>query len=109
MGERPVLSPRSREIAILLGAFHWDRPFELYAHRRAGLAAGLTGAEIDALASRRPPPFRCPEERLAFNTTLALLDRQHLDETERAAAVSGLGSSGLGELVALVGYDDLVA
>ncbi|GAA5128504.1 carboxymuconolactone decarboxylase family protein [Pseudonocardia adelaidensis] len=103
------LSDRACEIAILLVAFHRDSPFELYAHRRAGRAAGLTDAEVEGLATRTPPSFSSDEERHVFTATLAILDRQTLDDAEYAAAVAGLGRRKLFELVALVGYYDQVA
>ncbi|MBW0115097.1 carboxymuconolactone decarboxylase family protein [Pseudonocardia abyssalis] len=103
------LSDRAREIAILLHAFHRASPFELYAHRRAGLAAGLSGAEIEGLASRTEPAFRSGEERLVFATTLAVLDRRDLDDAEYDAAAAELGERGVFELLALLGYYDLVA
>jgi 4-carboxymuconolactone decarboxylase len=103
------LTDRACEIAILLLAFHRDSPFELYAHRKAGRAAGLTDTEIEGLATRTPPTFRSDEERHVFTTTLAILDRKTLDDEEYAAAVEVLGERGLFELVALVGYYDQVA
>jgi len=103
------LSDRSCEIAILLVAFHRDSPFELYAHRKAGRAAGLTDTEIEGLATLTPPAFRSDEERLVFSTTVAILDHQNLDDAEYATAVATLGKRGLFELVALVGYYDQVA
>jgi 4-carboxymuconolactone decarboxylase len=103
------LTGRAREIAILLVAFHRDSPFELYAHRKAGRAAGLTDAEIEGLATRTPPEFRSDEERAVFGTTLAILDHADLDDAQYAAAVGTLGERGLFELVALLGYYDQVA
>lgn len=104
-----TLSDRSREIAILLHAFHRASPFELHAHRKAGRAAGLSDAEIEGLATRTPPAFRSAEERSVFTTTLALIDRKDLDDAEYAAAVAALGERKLFELVALIGYYDSVA
>lgn len=104
-----TLSDRAGEIAILLHAFHRASPFELYAHRKAGRAAGLTDHEIEGLATRTPPDFRSDEERLVFSTALAVLDRKNLDDTEYAAAVTTLGERTLFELVTLLGYYDLVA
>ena len=103
------LSDRSCEIAILLVAFHRDSPFELYAHRMAGRAAGLTEAEMDGLATRTPPTFRSDEESAVFSTTVAILDHHDLDDAGYAAAVAALGERGLFELVALVGYYDQLA
>ncbi|WP_343941200.1 carboxymuconolactone decarboxylase family protein [Pseudonocardia zijingensis] len=103
------LSDRSREIALLLHAFHRDSAFEIHAHRRAGRAAGLAEEEIEGLATRSAPAFRSEEERAVFTVTLALLDRQTLDDGEYADAVGVLGEQTLFELVSLVGFYDLVA
>jgi 4-carboxymuconolactone decarboxylase len=103
------LSDRSREIALLLHAFHRDSAFEIYAHRRAGRAAGLGEDEIEGLATRSAPSFRSEEERAVFDATVALLDRRTLDDAEYAEAVGVLGERKLFELVSLVGYYDLVA
>jgi 4-carboxymuconolactone decarboxylase len=104
-----VLSDRSREIAILLQAFHLDSPFELYAHRQAGRAAGLSDAEIEGLATCTAPDFQDDEERAVFATTLAILDRGTLDDTEYKTAVGSLGERTLFELVALLSYYSMVA
>jgi 4-carboxymuconolactone decarboxylase len=103
------LSDRSREIALLLHAFHRDSGFEIYAHRRAGRAAGLGEDEIEGLATRSAPAFRSEEECAVFGATVALLDRRTLDDGEYAEAVGVLGERKLFELVSLVGYYDLVA
>lgn len=103
------LSARSREIAILLMAFHRESPFELYAHRKAGRAAGLSDAEIEGLATCTPPEFTTDEERAVFTAALALLDRKNLDDHEYAAATAVLGERGVLELVVLLGWYDSVA
>lgn len=103
------LSDRAREIALLLHAFSRDCSFELYAHRIAGQAAGLTDDEIEGLATRTPPAFESDEERSVFATTLAILDRKTLDDAEYDAAVAALGERTLFELVALLGHYDMIA
>jgi alkylhydroperoxidase family enzyme len=104
-----TLSDRAREIAILLQAFHLDSSFELYAHRRAGRAAGLTDAEIDGLVTRSEPVFQDDQERAVFAATLPIVDRGSLDDAEYAAAVAALGERTLFDLVALLSYYDMVA
>ena len=103
------LSERAREIALLLHAFDRDCAFEIYAHRKAGRAAGLTDGEIEGLASRTPPSMETAEERAVFHTTLALLDRRRLNDGEYAVAVDVIGERRLFELVSLIGHYDLVA
>ncbi|MGO2111081.1 MAG: carboxymuconolactone decarboxylase family protein [Pseudoclavibacter sp.] len=104
-----TLTDRCREMALLLHAFHRDSEFELYAHRLAGRAAGLSDDEIEGLASRSEPAFETDAERATFDVTIALLDRQTLDDDEYSSAVEVLGTRALFELVALVGYYDMIA
>lgn len=104
-----TLTDRCREIALLLHAHHRRSEFELYAHRLAGRAAGLTDDEMEGLASRREPVFETETERATFEVTIAILDRQTLDDSEYARAVEVLGERGLFELVALIGHYDMIA
>ncbi|GGA71607.1 hypothetical protein GCM10011490_22900 [Pseudoclavibacter endophyticus] len=103
------LSSRSKEIAVLLHAHHRASSFEVFAHRRAGMTAGLSEEEVEGLATRVPPAFATDEERSVFETTISLLDRQALDDAEYAAAVDVLGERRLFELVSLVGFYDMIA
>lgn len=103
------LSPRCREIAILVVAFHRDSAFELHAHRRAGRAAGLSDEEIEALAQAPGPEFSAADERVTQSVTRALIANGTLDATEYAEAVDVLGERLLFELVILVGYYLLLA
>ncbi len=104
-----ALSDRCREIAILLVGYHRASAFELYAHRPAGRAAGLSEGEIDGLAVPPGPTFPDPTERAVHAATRAMLRTGTLTDAEFAAAVTALGTSGLFELVVLVGYYQLVA
>jgi alkylhydroperoxidase family enzyme len=104
-----ALSDRCREIAILMVGFHRASAFELYAHRAAGRAAGLTDEEIEGLAGEPGPAFPDAAERAVRAATRAMLRAGTLTDDEFAAAVAVLGRAGLFELVVLVGYYQLVA
>lgn len=103
------LPERAREIAILLVGHHHRSAFELYAHRRAGAAAGLTEADLAALADQREPAGMSDVEACGFRVTRRLLERGTLDDGEYRDAVAVLGEAGLLELVTIVGYYNLVA
>jgi alkylhydroperoxidase family enzyme len=103
------LPARGREIAILLVGHHHRSAFELYAHTRAGAAAGLTETDLAALADRNEPAGLSDVERCIFGTTQRILDRGTLDGDEFATAVGVLGEAGLLELVTIVGYYNMVA
>lgn len=100
---------RAREIAILLVGHHHRSAFELYAHRRAGAAAGLSEADLAALADHEEPVGMSDVEACCFRTTRRILDRGTLDADEFREAVGLLGEAGLFELVTIVGYYNLVA
>jgi 4-carboxymuconolactone decarboxylase len=103
------LPARACEIAILLVGHHHRSGFELYAHRRAGVAAGLTEADLAALAGAKEPAGMSDVEACVFRTTLRILDRGTLDDDEFREAAGVLGEAGLFELVTIVGYYTMVA
>lgn len=103
------LPVRAREIAILLVAHHHHSPFELYAHTRAGTAAGLSDADQAALAEGREPAELSDVESRALRVTRRILDRGTLDEDEFRDAAGVLGEAGLLELVTIIGYYTMVA
>ena len=103
------LSARAGEIAILLVAHHHASPFELYAHTRAGAAAGLSPEDLRALAAGQPPALSTDAERITYAVTRAILATGTLDDEEYAAAVSVLGATGLFELTTLIGWYSMVA
>lgn len=104
-----ALTDRCREIAVLSVGFHRGSAFELYAHRPAGRAAGLTDEEIEALAVEGGPALTDPAERAVVAATRAMLRTGTLSDEEFEAAVAVLGRALLFELVVLVGYYQLVA
>lgn len=103
------LPARACEIAILLVGHRHRSPFELYAHERAGTAAGLTAEDLAALARSAEPADMSDVEDCVFRTTLRILDRGTLDDGEFRAAAGVLGEAGLFELVTIIGYYTMVA
>jgi len=103
------LPERAREIAILLVGHHHRSGFELYAHTRAGAAAGLTENDLTALADGKEPDGLSDVEGFVFRTTRQILERGALDDDGFRAAAGVLGEAGLLELVTIVGYYNMVA
>ena len=101
---RTTLTPRVRELAILVVAQAWDSGYERAAHEPIGREAGLTEPEIEALRSGQDPAFTDDTERAAYSATRALTGAGDLDDQEYAAAIAALGEEGLVELSTLVGY-----
>jgi alkylhydroperoxidase family enzyme len=103
------LPARAREIAILLVGHHHHSAFELYAHRLAGAAAGLTESDLAALGGNKEPAGMSDVEACVYRTTRRILDRGTLDDDEFRDAAGVLGEAGLLELVTIVGYYNMVA
>jgi 4-carboxymuconolactone decarboxylase len=104
-----TLPARVREMVILMVGHHHRSPFEVYAHTKAAVAAGLSPADLDALAAGRPPDLTTGEERVAYQVARRLLDTGTLDADTYAEAVAELTVERLFELVTLVGYYTMVA
>jgi 4-carboxymuconolactone decarboxylase len=98
------LSGRARELAILAVGYAWGSSFEIYAHERAGRAAGLTDDELRVVRDGRPNELADPGERLVATVAHALAERGDLTEDEYLAGRDVLGEQGLFELTTLVGY-----
>jgi 4-carboxymuconolactone decarboxylase len=103
------LPARACEIAILLVGHHHRSPFELYAHTLAGAAAGLSEADLAALASGSLPTDVSDVEAAVFVATRLVLDHGTLTDAEFASAAGVLGEGGLFELVTIVGWYTMVA
>lgn len=101
---RSVLSARLREIAILAVASSWSSDFEQYAHEPLGRRAGLTDAEVAALAAGDPLDLADPAEAAGLRVVRALLADADLTDDEYAEGQRALGDQALVELTALVGY-----
>ncbi len=101
---RTGLTDRVREIAILTVAAATDCAFERYAHERVGRAAGLTDADLAAIAGGA---FASDDvaERAAYDLCRRLLaGTPVLPDEEYADLVAALGTTTVTELTVLVGY-----
>jgi hypothetical protein len=106
---RTALSDRAREIAILELSVHRRADFEWYAHARIGSAAGLSDDEIAGIRRRKKIPTLDPVETLVRRLVRTLLRERDLDRAAFAEAHNVLGARALMDLIALVGYYDLIA
>ncbi len=106
---RTDLTPRVREMAILVVAQHWGSGYERAAHEPIGRDAGLTEPEIKALRDGTDPGFLDPAENAAYSVVRSLTERRDLDDQEYADAKAVLGEQALVELSALVGYYGILA
>jgi 4-carboxymuconolactone decarboxylase len=101
----PVLS----ELAILVTARFWTSHYEWYAHKKAGLAAGIDPAIVTAIAARRTPVLTDPKAQVVYDYAMALHISHRVPKALNDAAMAALGEAGVVELVGLLGYYTLVS
>jgi 4-carboxymuconolactone decarboxylase len=94
---RTRLTPRVREMAILVVAQAWNSDYERSSHEPIGRDAGLTDHEIEALRAG-------DQERVAYQVVRSLTGPADLDDQQYDQAVATLGEQSLVELSTLVGY-----
>ena len=98
---RTKLTPRVREMAILVVAQAWDSAYERASHEPIGREAGLTEPEIEALRSGADPGFRDDHELVAYQVVRSLVGPADLDDQQYDVAVRTLGEQALVELSTL--------
>ena len=103
------LCPRLSELAILVCARHWTSHHEWTAHKKIAIEAGLDVEIISAIASHQPPNFHEPLEEEVFQLSSELLKTGRLSQIAYDRGTNALGTRGMAELVAILGYCSLVA
>jgi 4-carboxymuconolactone decarboxylase len=99
---RTRLTDRTRELAILLVAAHWDSAFERESHEAVARAIGFGEEELTAIRALNVSGFT-GDEGVVGRATIALLQGDLPDDAWNAASTT-LGIDGVFELTALVGY-----
>ena len=104
LNKRSSLSTREVEIGILVIAQHWDANYVRQAHIKAGKAAGLTDATIQAILAGRDPGLDDPHERAVHRFAVALASGAKLGDAEFGEIEKLLGREGIAEVLVLLGY-----
>jgi 4-carboxymuconolactone decarboxylase len=103
------LPKRLSELAILMTGAHWRAGFEWHAHAPAALAAGLDPAAVEAIRTGRRPAFARPDEAAVHDFVRELLDARSVSEAAYRRAHGELGTTGIVELVGILGYYALIS
>src|SRR5688572_29283679 len=106
---RTSVPPRLNEMAILLTARWWSSQYEWHAHKPLALAAGLTPAVIDDIQAGRRPTRMQADEAVVYDFSFELRERRRVSDATFKAAIDLLGERGVMDLVAAMGYYDLVS
>ena len=106
---RTSVPRRLNEMAILLTAKSWSAQYEWYAHKTDALSAGLNAAVIDDIQAGRRPARMQPDETAIYDFSTELREHRRVSDATFKAAVNVLGEKGVVDLVAAMGYYDLVS
>src|SRR5215813_10324109 len=102
-------APRLTELAIMITARHWSSQWIWRGHNRAAVKDGLdpsVGADI--AAGKRPTKMK-EDETILYNYATEMYRDKAVSDATFAAAVKAFGERGLINLVATMGYYDIVA
>jgi len=102
-------TPKQTEIAILCTARYWTAQFEWTAHVRLGLAAGLSQAQIDAIAERKPPQFDEPDDALVYEFAHSYYRNHRVSDDIYERVQKRWGDKGVVDLAGLIGYYSFVS
>jgi 4-carboxymuconolactone decarboxylase len=106
---RSSLPPRLNEMAILMTARWWLSQYEWHAHKPLAQKAGLSDQVIDALQAGKRPARMQPDEGVIYDFCSELRERRRVSDSTFAAAVKLFGEQGVMDLIANMGYYDMVS
>ena len=98
-----------RELVILIVAAHLGSEFEWDAHVIIARRHGVDDAVIAALRDGRPPSFADGAQRAAYDLAVAVLRGEDIPDDRYDAITAALGTSGVFDVSAIVGYYWLLA
>jgi 4-carboxymuconolactone decarboxylase len=103
------LAPRLSELAILVTARRWDCQLEWYIHAEEAAKAGLAPEVIAALSRAERPAFANDDEAVVYDYAKQVTASGFVNDAAYARAHDILGTVGVVDLTALIGYYSMVA
>jgi 4-carboxymuconolactone decarboxylase len=97
------------EFAILITARALNVQYEWAAHHKNALAAGLSPAIIDAVATGKKPAGMQPDEAIVYNFSSELVNTHQVSDATYHAAVEKFGERTVVDLIATIGYYHFVS
>ncbi len=104
-----VLTPKQKEVAILVTARRWNAQIEWFQHEQRAHKAGLDKAVIEAIRTGHPPPFVDTAEQCIYAYARELQMHGQVSEPTYAAALAAIGRDAIVDVTALVGFYTMVA
>ncbi len=106
---RTAVPRKLNEMAILMTAKAWASQYEWYAHKSLALETGLSPAVADDIQAGRRPARLQADEAVVYDFCTELREKHRVSDATYKAAVTLLGERGVVDLIALMGYYDLVS
>lgn len=106
---RTSLPRKLNEMTIILTARHWSAQYEWAAHKPLAIAAGLSESVVDDIQAGRRPSAMKPDEAVVYDFCTEMRERHRVGDPTYAAAVALVGEQGVMDLIAAMGYYDLVS
>lgn len=103
------LPPRLSELAILTTAREWSCQYEWHFHVVEAEKGGLSPAVIEAIRLGRRPEFENADETAVYAYARELLRNRRVSDETYQLALDTLGTVGIVELTALIGYYNMIA
>ena len=103
------LSTRLVEISVLTTAKHWNSSYAWHHHDRYARDCGVETEIIDAIREGKEPALKASDDAAVYAYTRDLLENRHVSDETYQAAWDELGTTGVVELTALIGYYTTVA
>jgi 4-carboxymuconolactone decarboxylase len=103
------LSEREREIAVVITCSKWHSAYPTNAHERAGKAAGLPAAKVEAILSGLPASFDDEREQIVYEMAMCLSQSRWVSKGLYDRAVEVLGHVGVTDVICLMGYYTMVS
>jgi 4-carboxymuconolactone decarboxylase len=104
-----VLTPKQKEVAVLVTARRWNAQIEWFQHEQRARKAGLDGDVIEAIRLGRPPVFTDGGEHCVYEYARELHGHGQVSQATYAAALAALGRDGVVDLTALMGFYTMVS
>jgi 4-carboxymuconolactone decarboxylase len=106
---RTSLPRKLNEMTIILTAKHWSSQYEWYAHAPLAVAAGLAQSVVDDIRAGRRPAAMKPDEAVVYDFCSEMRDTHRVSDATFKAAVTLVGEQGVMDVIAAMGYYDLVS
>jgi 4-carboxymuconolactone decarboxylase len=101
--------PRLTELAIMITARQWSNQWIWRGHYRAAVKGGLDASVGADIAAGKQPTKMKDDETVLYNYATEMYRDKAVSDATYAAALAKFGEKGLIDLVATMGYYDIVA